>query len=79
MGAGSTGKMRPMVIRIIRVLLFSFLGFLALLLILTGYFYLDRDNISKHLLLSSTIIPGESSVLRALLSTHSFSFPVFHC
>jgi len=46
-------KERRLIIRIIRVLLFSFLGLIILLLLITGYLYIDRDNISRRLLLST--------------------------
>ena len=48
--------------RILRILIFVFLGFLGLVLLLTGYFYLDRDDIGKRVLLHTNhIAQGELS------------------
>jgi uncharacterized protein involved in outer membrane biogenesis len=48
--------------RRLRILIFVFVGLLGMVLLLTGYFYLDRDNIGRKVLLhSNKIAQGELS------------------
>jgi uncharacterized protein involved in outer membrane biogenesis len=57
--------------RLLRIIIFVFFGFLGLVLLITGYLFLDRDNIGKRVLLySNNITQGE-------LSFHDISFNPF--
>ena len=48
--------------RLLRIIIFVFIGFLSVLLLLTGYFYLDRDNIGRRVLLyTNNFAHGELS------------------
>ncbi len=64
-------KGRKLIIRIVRGSFFVFLGMITLMLILTGYLLLDRDNISKRVLLSM------NNHTRGELSFESVSFNPF--
>ena len=48
--------------RLLRILIFIFVGLLVIVLVFTGYLYLDRDNIGRRVLLhSNNLAPGELS------------------
>ncbi|MEE9462732.1 MAG: hypothetical protein V3V53_12920, partial [Bacteroidales bacterium] len=48
--------------RLLRIIIFAFIGFVSILLLLTGYFYLDRDNIGRRVLLyTNNLAQGELS------------------
>jgi len=49
-------------LRLMRLVIFVLIGFLGILLLLTGYFYLDRDNIGRKVLLyTNNLTQGELS------------------
>ena len=64
-------KERKLILRIIRGILFSLLGLIILLLLITGYLFLNRDNISGRLLMSL------SSYTRGELKFESIAFNPF--
>jgi hypothetical protein len=64
-------KERKLILRIIRGILFSVLGLIILLLLTTGYLFLNRDNISGRLLMSL------SSYTRGELRFESIAFNPF--
>ena len=58
----SIGPSRSLFRRLLRILIIVFAGFLGIVLLLTGYFYLDRDNIGRRLLLyTNNFAQGELS------------------
>ncbi len=58
----SHGSSGSLVSRLMRILIFIFVGILGMVLLLTGYLYLDRDNIGRKVLLhSNQIAQGELS------------------
>ena len=50
--------------RLLRILILVFVGLLGIVLVFTGYLYLDRDNIGRRVLLySNNLAPGELSFM----------------